>query len=148
MKFLTVLLYFFLAIVFLASIGVSLPYVFDKLYNEPNITKNLNQNLVTYFIAILVSASLDYIMRLVDDKVSYKKVAFLCVCLFNFIIFLMTAYILYENTQASANKVSYLTILGVFLAYATWWFVNYNNSTFDYKTGAMGGDTNKEVKNG
>ena len=63
MNTLTKILYFLFAIVILASIGVSLPYCFDSANNDINLYKNLNQNLVTYYVAILVSASLDFIIN-------------------------------------------------------------------------------------
>ena len=90
----TIICYFLFAIVFLASLGVSLPFVFDKINDDANLTRNLNQNIVTYFVAILVSASLDYVMKLFDDKVPYKKLAILSICIANTIILLVSAYIL------------------------------------------------------
>lgn len=83
MRFITITLYFIFAIVFLSSIGVSLPYIFDSINANPDIIKNLNQNLITYIIAILVSASLDYVLQLIDKQVSYKKVGILAIIIVN-----------------------------------------------------------------
>jgi len=147
MRILTVSLYFIFAIVILASIGVSLPYIFDNINNDENIIKNLNQNLVTYFIAILVSASLDYVLRLIDDNVSYKKPVILTVCIFNTAIFFMTAFILHGNSKPGVKEISGWTIIGVILAFIMWWIANFKNTSFDNNS-PIGGDANRDLRNG
>lgn len=147
MRTMTISLYFIFAIIFLASIGVSLPYIFDKINDDPNIIKNLNQNIVTYFIAILVSASLDYVMKIIDKEVSYKKLAILSVCLTNTIIFLTSAFVLYDNSKGNLNSISYLAIIGIIISYIMWWVANYHNSAFNI-TAALGGNTNTPLQNG
>lgn len=148
MRFWTITFYFAFAIIFLASIGVSLPCIIDAVNSEPNLYKNLNQNLVTYFIAILISASLDYIMRLIDDTVAYKKLAILVVCIGNTIIILMASYILYFNSTTDVKGVSWLAIFGVIVAYIMWWVSNYKNSVFDPVNAPLGGDAAKQLSNG
>ena len=147
MRILTISLYFFFAIIFLASIGVSLPYVFDYINDDPSITRNLNQNIVTYFIAILVSASLDYVMKLIDKDVSYKKIAILGVCITNTIIFFISAFILYINSKGNLNSISFLAIMGIVVSYIMWWIANYHNTAFNV-TSALGGSTNTPLQNG
>jgi hypothetical protein len=147
MRILTISLYFIFAIIFLASIGVSLPYIFDYINKEPAITKNLNQNIVTYFIAILVSASLDYVMKLIDKDVSYKKIAILAVCITNTVIFFTSAYILYINSKGNLNSISFLAVMGIIVSYVMWWIANYHNSAFNI-TAALGGNTNTPLQNG
>lgn len=143
----TVIIYFALAIILLASIGVSLPYIIDNVNNDPNLYRNLNQNIVTYFIAILVSASLDYVLKLFDDTVSYKKLAILLVGLGNLLVLSMAAYILYSNSKGSITKVSSLAILGVILAYIMWWITNYKNSAFNINA-PLGGNAENPLTNG
>jgi hypothetical protein len=147
MRILTISLYFIFAIIFLASIGVSLPFIFDKINGEPNIIKNLNQNIVTYFIAILVSASLDYVMKVIDKEVSYKKLAILIVCIANTVIFFISALILYTNSKENSTSISYLAIMGILVSYIMWWIANYHNSAFNV-TAALGGNTNTPLQNG
>lgn len=132
---------------FLASIGVSLPFIFDTINGEPNIIKNLNQNIVTYFIAILVSASLDYVIKVIDKDVSYKKLVILIICIANTLIFIMSACILYSNSKGNLNSISYLAIVGIILSYIMWWVANYHNSAFNV-TAALGGNTNTPLQNG
>lgn len=143
----TVIIYFALAIILLASIGVSLPYIFDNVNNDPNLYRNLNQNIVTYFIAILVSASLDYVLRLFDATVTYKKLAILLVCLANFVVLGMAAYVLYNNSKGPITKISSLAILGVIFAYIMWWVTNYKNSAFNTNA-PLGGNADNPLTNG
>jgi hypothetical protein len=147
MRLWTIIFYFALAIIFLGSLGVTLPYIFDNVNSDPNLYKNLNQNMVTYFIAILVSASLDYVMRLIDETVTYKKLAILVVCSANILALLMAAYILYHNSKGIAKEISGLAFLGVVLAYVMWWISNYKNSAFNI-SGPLGGDAEKPLTNG
>lgn len=147
MRILTISLYFIFAIMILASIGVSLPFIFDYINDDPDITKNLNQNIVTYFIAILVSASLDYVMKLIDKNVSYKKFAILLVCITNFAFFVISGFILYTNSKGNLNSLSSLAIFGIVVSYLMWWIANYHNSAFNV-TAALGGNTNTPLQNG
>lgn len=147
MRILTISLYFIFAIMILASIGISLPFIFDYINNDPEITKNLNQNIVTYFIAILVSASLDYVMKLIDKNVSYKKFAILLVCITNFTFFVISGFILYANSKGNLNSLSLLAIFGIIVSYLMWWIANYHNSAFNV-TAALGGNTSTPLQNG
>lgn len=147
MRTITVILYFIFAIVFLASIGVSLPFLFDSINNEDNIIKNFNQNIVTYFIAILISASLDIVMRLIDGNASYKKPAIIFICIVNTIVLLFSSYILYNNAKDGTNSVSYLAVLGIILAYIMWWIANAKNSAFNVNS-TLGGNVDNPLQNG
>lgn len=147
MRILTISLYFIFAIIFLASIGVSLPFIFDYVNEDPAIIKNLNQNIVTYFIAILVSASLDYVMKLIDKNVSYKKIAILAVCITNTTIFFISAFILYTNSKGNLSSLSFLAIMGILVSYIMWWIANYHNSAFNVIS-TLGGNTNTPLQNG
>lgn len=147
MRLITVILYFILAIIVFASIGVTLPYCFETFKGGAHSIESLNQNIVTYFIAIFVSASLDYILRLIDDQASHRKPAILFVCLINVGVFLMAAYILYTNSKGNVGSISGWSILGVLIAYLMWWIANIKNSSFDINS-SLGGDTNKPLTNG
>ena len=148
MRLCTISLYFVFAIVFLAAIGVLLPYIFDRINDNSDIYKNINQNLVTYFIAILVTSSLDYIMKIIDDKVSYKKLAILITCILNTIILLISCYTIYQNNDNHyMHTIPWQIYLGIGSAYLVWWIVNYNNTSFNIES-SLGGDPRKPLSNG
>ena len=150
MRFITITLYFLFAIVFLSSIGVSLPYIFDSINKNPDIIKNLNQNLITYIIAILVSASLDYVLQLIDKQVPYKKVGILVIIIVNTLALITVSIVLYKNSNNLLSEFSSLALIGVFVAYIMWWIANYKNSNFDIMNvdSPLGGDTDKPLANG
>ncbi|MCK9403923.1 MAG: hypothetical protein M0Q26_11035 [Chitinophagaceae bacterium] len=147
MRTITIILYFFFTIIFLASIGVTLPYVFDRANADPNAIKNFNQNIVTYFIAILFSASLDYVMKLFDDQASYRKMAILFVCIGDTAVLIMTCFILYYNSKGEIKGISGLAILGIVAAYIMWWVANYKNSAFNINA-TLGGNAERPLQNG
>ena len=150
MRFITITLYFIFAIVFLSSIGVSLPYIFDSINESPDIIKNLNQNLITYIIAILVSASLDYVLQLIDKNVAYKKVGILTIIIVNTIALITISIVLYKNSNNQLTELSGLAILGIIIAYIMWWIANYKNSNFDISdaSSTLGGNPEKPLPNG
>lgn len=150
MRFFTITLYFIFAIVFLSSIGVSLPYIFDNINDNPEIIKNLNQNIITYIIAILVSASLDYVLKLIDQNVSYKKVGILTIVILNTTVLITISIVLYKNSNNQLSELSPLAIIGIGLAYIMWWIANYKNPCFDIKdpNATLGGNPNRPLTNG
>ena len=87
------------------------------------------------------------ILKLIDDKVSYRKPAILSICIVNVIVFVMTGYILYHNSKDNVVDISGLAIFGVILSYVMWWIANFKNSSFNV-TSSLGGDTNKPLTNG
>ncbi|WP_304066709.1 hypothetical protein [Pedobacter glucosidilyticus] len=144
----TVILYFVFAIVFLAAIGVILPFIFDEVNSNNDKIKNLNQNLITYFIAILVTSSLDYIMKIIDKEVSYKKLAILITCIFNTTILILASYAIYQNNNNKYCKdIPWQIYIGIASAYLVWWTANFNSSTFNI-TSTLGGNPNKPLANG
>jgi len=150
MRFITITLYFIFAIVFLSSIGVTLPYIFDTINNSPDTVKNLNQNLITYIIAILVSASLDYVLKLIDQNVSYKKVGILTIVIINTVALITVSIVLYKNSNNQLTELSTLAIIGIIVAYIMWWIANYKNSNFDISdaSSTLGGNPQKPLTNG
>ena len=149
MRFFTIILYFIFAIVFLSAIGVIVPYLIDNSNEEINTINNLNQNLITYGIAILVSASLDYILQLIDKTVSYKKAVMLLVIIGNVGILIIYSFILIKINQKPTNEISNFIIFGIFIAFVMWWIANYKNSNFDVDNDAtLGGNPNKPLANG
>ncbi|MCZ8217395.1 MAG: hypothetical protein O9262_14215 [Cyclobacteriaceae bacterium] len=87
-------------------------------------------------------------MRLIDDTVSYKKLAILIVCVGNTFVLLMASFILYVNSRGPVNEISALAIVGVVLSYVMWWITNHKNSVFDPVNAPLGGDTSKQLTNG
>jgi undecaprenyl pyrophosphate phosphatase UppP len=150
MRFLTILFYFLLAIVFMSSIGVSLPYIFDNMNNDVNIIKNLNQNIITYFIAILVAASLDIFLNLIDKNASYKKLVMLILVIINIGATVGISFVLYKNSKNELTDISYYAIAGIILSYIMWWFANYKNPNFDVTNAnsTLGGNPDRTLTNG
>ncbi|MCP1297952.1 hypothetical protein NK356_02030 [Chryseobacterium sp. S0630] len=148
MKFITILLYFIFAIMFLAAIGVLIPLTLDIMYNDQNLVKNLNQNLITYFIAIAVTSSLDYIMKIIDNQVTYRKPVILITCILNTIVLFMACQVMYYNVKGKyLQNIPWQIFVGIIFSFTAWWLVNYNNSNFD-PTSSLGGDTSKPLSNG
>lgn len=147
MRTFTIFLYFSLAIIIFASMGVTIPYFFETFKGEVHSMQALNQNIVTYFIAIFVSASLDYILKLIDKQEPNKKALILAVCIGNVAVFTMTGFILYKNSNGSINEISGWAILGVIISYLMWWITNFKNSAFDLAE-IIGGSTDKPLTNG
>lgn len=144
MNNLTKILYFILAIVILASIGVTVPLILDCKNNSPDIFKNLNQNLITYYIAIFVTSSLDIIIKLFDaSEKPQKKPIFLGITIVNIILLGGSSFLIAYNN----NKISYLVITGVVLSYIIWWLCNYDNENLKAEN-TFGGNPHKEPKNG
>jgi branched-subunit amino acid transport protein AzlD len=150
MRNFTIILYFIFAIGFLSAIGVIIPYLIDNTNSNPDTINNLNQNLITYGIAILVSASLDYFLQLIDQSVSYKKPVMLLVIIGNVGILFIYSFILIQLNKTPNNEVSNLVVIGTLIAYAMWWIANYKNSNFDVANAnsTLGGNTSKTLKNG
>jgi hypothetical protein len=149
MRTFTIILYFLFAIGFLSAIGVIVPYLIDSTNNDANAINNLNQNLITYGIAILVSASLDYILQLIDKSVSYKKAVMLLVIIGNVGILIIYSFILIQLNKTPNNEISKFIVFGIFIAYVMWWIANYKNANFDIiNTATLGGDPNKPLTNG
>jgi membrane protease YdiL (CAAX protease family) len=150
MRFFTILFYFLLAIVFMSSIGVSLPYIFDNMNNDVNIIKNLNQNIITYFIAILVAASLDIFLNLIDKNASYKKLVMLILVIINIGATVGISFVLYKNSKNELTDISYYAIAGIILSYMMWWFANYKNPNFDVTNAnsTLGGNPDRTLTNG
>lgn len=148
MKFLTTLTYFIFVIILLAGIGVIIPLIFDIANDEKNIYKNLNQNLVTYFIAIAITSSLDYVLKIIDDNVKYRKLAILIAGFLNFLILGMAGYVIYQNIIGTYSTfIPWQIYVGIIFSSVTWWMVNHNNSNFN-PTSSLGGDTTKTLSNG
>jgi hypothetical protein len=134
----------------MSSIGVSLPYIFDNMNNDVNIIKNLNQNIITYFIAILVAASLDIFLNLIDKNVSYKKLVMLILVIINIGATVGISFVLYQNSKNELTDISYYAIAGIILSYIMWWFANYKNPNFDVNNAnsTLGGNTDRTLTNG
>lgn len=133
---------------FLAAIGVLIPLTLDIMYNDQNLVKNLNQNLITYFIAIAVTSSLDYIMKIIDNQVTYRKPVILITFILNTIVLFMACQVMYYNVKGKyLQNIPWQIFVGIVFSFTAWWLVNYNNSNFD-PTSSLGGDTSKPLSNG
>jgi hypothetical protein len=147
MKTFVVSLYFIIAIVIFGSIGVTIPYILDDIHGEKNILSNLNQNLITYYIAIFLTTSIDYFMKLVDESGNRKKMKLLILVLLNILIISLTIYSMYKNAKYKFDYVSLISIICLLITYTVWWIANYKNPTLD-PNDSFGGSTSKPIING
>jgi hypothetical protein len=147
MKTFLVSLYFVIAIVIFGSIGVTIPYVLDDINNEENIIQNLNQNLITYYIAIFLTTSIDYFMKLIDETGNKKKIKLLILVLLNIIIISFTIYRMYKNSKYKIDYIPFISIMCLIITYVGWWIANYKNPSLD-PNNSFGGSTNKPLTNG
>lgn len=144
MDTLTKILYFFVAIIVLASIGVSVPYYLDLSSNSTDTLCNLNKNIVTYFAALYTTAALDFIIKQFDEVNKYKKPLFLLLVLFLIYIIVISIIIINSNNDTLSN----LGISGIIIAYGVWWLGNYNNKSLETSSSPdsqLGGSANSKL---
>lgn len=147
MKLITIIFYFFLAIIIFAAIGVIAPFIIDLNRNNTDTVLNLNKNIITYFIAILVTSSFDIILSLADKNVSYKKPAILGISFLNLIIISISVYLFLNEDKI--NVFSWCILFFTIIAWTFWWIANYHNPNFDVNVdAALGGNPNTRLRNG
>ncbi len=146
-RVLTVALYFFLAIIFFGSFGVTIPYLFESIKGLEHSIIDLNQNIVTYYIAIFSCACLDFILKLIDKDSPYKKAKLLFLTTFCILVFTGTAFILYLNTNGYSGKIYWWLVLGVVISYIMWVVVHFKDDAFN-PTSTLGGDPSRSLNNG
>lgn len=144
----TVIFYFILAIVIFASIGVYVPYIFESIKNKGHSLQDLNQNVVTYFIAIFASATLDLVLKLIDKNDYKKKLSILGLLILCILVVAATAYLLYCNANGSEDKIRAFLIIGIVLSYLMWWIAHYKDEVFNPPANALGGNPAKKLSNG
>lgn len=142
MNTVTKILYFIVAIVLFSSIGVTIPLIIDCMRNDSEVLENLNQNLITYYVAIFVTCCLDIVIKLFNDDKPNAKPIFLALTILNVLVLVGSGFLIGYNE----NKVSIFVVFGVILSYIIWWIGNYNNPDLNANN-ATGGSTQKELKN-
>jgi len=147
MRLITVIFYFTIAIVIFGSFGVTIPYVFEIFQKEKHNISSLNQNLITYYIAIFTSSSLDLLLKYIDKDISYKKPVLLGISLINIAVIIGTAFVLYNNSTESISSVSIWIIIGILISYITWWIAHYKDDSFS-PSSSLGGASNNPLRNG
>lgn len=147
MRLITVVFYFLIAIVLFASFGVSIPYVFEIFQKKAHDITSLNQNLITYYIAIFTSSSLDLLLKYTDKDISYKKPVLLGLSIINIGVIIGTGFVLYCNSLQPASGVSKWIYAGIIVSYVTWWIAHYKDENFN-PSSSLGGPINKPLKNG
>lgn len=147
MRFIIVILYFLLAIVVFASFGVSIPYIFESIKDGKHDIQGLNQNIVTYYIALFASASLDLILKIIDKDGPQKKPLILTTAMIILVVFSGTGYVLYQNSKGIYEEVPFLVIIGIITSFIIWWWAHYKDDSFS-PTSSLGGNPNKSLSNG
>ena len=146
-RFLIVLFYFSLAIVLFAAIGVIVPWVFEGIKHIKHNFQDFHQNIVTYYIAIFASASLDLILKVMDTDSNTRKAKVLGLFLFCLIVCVGTAYVLYLNAYEQTVDVFWYIFFGVVISWGMWWITHYSDDVFD-PTLPLGGNANRDLSNG
>lgn len=146
----TVGFYFFLAIMFFATIGIWLPALIECLKDGNVNIGNLIQNSTTYFMVILAGVSLDKLLLLFDDEEEqHRKFYALGVLVINAVILIMSAGILISNVVKPNPKLLWLVGIGIMFSYIGWWLVKYKDPQFDEKPlNSIGGDPSNPLRNG
>jgi len=139
--------YFTLAIVIFASVGVYVPYVFESIKHLNHNFQDLKQNIITYYIAIFASASLDLFLKIIDNNDSAKKAQVMYLIIFCFAVGVITAYLLYRNAYESQPHVFWWLITAVAISYVMWGAAHITDDIFNPST-TLGGDTDKKLSNG
>lgn len=144
----TVIFYFILAIVIFASVGVYVPYFFEAIKNKQHSLQDLNQNIVTYFIAIFASAALDLVLKFIDKNDYRKKLSILGLLILCIVVVAVTAFLLYLNANGSEKNIRGYLLLGIAMSYIMWWVAHYNDEVFNPPANALGGNPTKQLRNG
>jgi hypothetical protein len=142
--------YFFIAVVFMGSIGIWLPIGIEALVDKKVTFHNIPQNVTTYFISILFAGCIDYFLsKLRDLSIGGIATVFLnlIVLIIASISLVIGAVIFSVFKQEWWSLV--LGISGVAIAYRIWWIANINNPNFfPDAINSVGGDVNKPLQNG
>ncbi|HWZ23181.1 MAG TPA: hypothetical protein VNW06_11035 [Cytophagaceae bacterium] len=145
MRILTAILYFLLAIVLLASLGVLLSYLFEGATHS---AITLYQNIIIYYIAIFSSAALDMFLKITDNvEDPARKTKILSLILLCIIVLGGSGYLLYLNLCSNCGHILEWLIGGVTVSYIMWWLTHYDDDAFS-PTSTLGGNPNKSLKNG
>jgi hypothetical protein len=148
MRTTTIVVYFIIAIILFASIGVYIPYILEIITGKQHNNQDLNQNLVTYFIAIFASACLDLLLNLIDKDTRTKKLQILILILISIVVFAATATLLYYNLTGHKDKILGWLILGTLLSWLMWWIAHFKDEAFNPPTSTLGGNPNRTLNNG
>ena len=143
-------LYFFLTIIILSSIGITMPVITDLLGADSKITNDtlfsIPSNITTYYVSVLFIAVLDRILKKVIDKECEKKqrevLITICVILGIIGITILTfkQIILANKNISSFNyKVAlWISIIMTGISYIAWWFANHDKNS--NPNNAIGGE--------
>lgn len=140
MKLFNVILYFFIAIIIVGSIGIWLPALLQFFKNNSISNWDLFQNMVTYSTTIIVAGCIDIILSKIGDRKLENIRGVVLLMLFLImttfvIVIISTITIIEKNFEVSI----WLCSIGVLLAWVLWWFSNWGRD--DLKpSNALGGD--------
>ncbi len=139
--------YFFLAIVFVGTLGIWLPILLDILRGLDFNFNNISPRMTTYFTSILFAGCIDYFLKILDTDNSNLKSSFLnVVIIFIFTLILSSTCILTYSFNFFITSFI-LSIIGLVFSWILWWKVNLENSKFYVPNDSLGGDTSKQLSN-
>lgn len=124
--------YFWLAIIFIGTVGVWLPIILSAALGEDIAIEEIPINLTTFYIAIYFAGCVDSIFKnidLLENKYELKTRLFTIVSLILFSIILIVSTIWLKIKSHFALPLI-LSIIGSIIGLRLWWQNNKDNPTF------------------
>lgn len=134
------ILYFLIAIVAFGSIGVWLPFVLDWLKADPKSASSISDNtwmstpnnIVTYYLSILLIAFIDRLMFIIDkNDYAHRKTE---IFISTIVMLLVACCVLKTYKLVNARDISLANswaITGACISYIIWWIANFNETKTD-----------------
>lgn len=123
-KFINLLLYFFIAVILIGSMGIWLPILLGFLNGDDCNMFTVVQNSTTYFISIAVSGCVQLTAQTLKGN-SRNKLGY--ILLFILIILIFIAFVVFNSIQTHRSVLDFtkwITSIGIIGAYILWWVSN------------------------
>ncbi|MBF01202.1 MAG: hypothetical protein CMP77_14685 [Flavobacterium sp.] len=127
--------YFWIAIVFIGTVGIWLPVILALALSEEVVTEEIPINLTTFYIAIYFAGCVDSIFRhidILDNKYELKSKIFTIIILILLLILLIISTV-WLKIKGQGNIALFLSLIGSFIGLSFWWYNNKDTPTFSDK---------------
>jgi hypothetical protein len=125
MKVHQMILYFFLTVVLLSSIGVWLPYAIDLFVSNDvsaETAKAFSGNLMTYYIAIFIVGVIDRILSILSNpNYSFKKTEFLFLVAGSMACIVITFFAFKNIFHKEYERANIYAWIGTVMSFIIWW---------------------------
>ena len=139
--------YFLLAIVGLGTMGIWYPLVWEWILKDDVTVSNMPQNMLTYFVSLLLCGSIEYGLRLFDNEVKLPKSEFLNVIGWLLFALAFSTFAVILDIKGEIVWAFTLPIVGIVTAWILWWYINADSDLFKANA-TLGGDAEKPLSNG